>query len=378
MAQIQPARTPAHLAPPRKGPGRYPVVQDRIIEHLRGSILRGELAPGAQVPTRAKLETRFRCSSLTVHRALGRLHSDGYVVSRGRAGTFVVDRPPHLYHFGLVFAGSPKTGWNLFWQTLDRAAERLAKGQEWRLSRYYGCGDTPLAGDYSRLLQDVLAHRLAGLFFASAPFLLQGSPVLLVPDLPRVAIMSNPVKAQVLGLELDTLNFVTRGVAHLAARGRRKLAVIAAPGVPGSDWEVNLHKAVAANGMETRPAWLHVQHLNRGPWHQHLIALLFSVAPADRPDALLICDDNLVQGACDGLIAAGVRVPQDVDVVAHCNFPPPSAPQLPARRLGFAAPEILACGIKLLQQCRDGVALSATNHVPARFEDEVDANGSPQ
>src|SRR5213075_2152777 len=54
-----------------------------------------------------------------------------------------------------------------------------------------------------------------------------------------------------------------------------------------------------------------------------------------RPDALIVGDDSLLDAAVTGLINAGVRVPQDVEVVTHCNFPYPTESAVPVTRLGF-------------------------------------------
>ena len=50
----------------------------------------------------------------------------------------------------------------------------------------------------------------------------------------------------------------------------------------------------------------------------------------DRPDALVITDDNLVPAATAGVLAAGRRVPADLEVVAHANFPHVTPSAVPA------------------------------------------------
>ena len=46
-------------------------------------------------------------------------------------------------------------------------------------------------------------------------------------------------------------------------------------------------------------------------------------------------DDNLVPDATAGLVAADVRVPYDIEVVAHANLPHSTPSAVPARRIGF-------------------------------------------
>ena len=89
------------------------------------------------------------------------------------------------------------------------------------------------------------------------------------------------------------------------------------------------------------------------------------------PDALLISDDNLVEHATAGLVAAGARVPEDVEVVAHCNFPWPTPSVLSVERLGYDAREVLDRCLRAIDDRRSGVPGSDNVDVPVRFEREV-------
>jgi DNA-binding LacI/PurR family transcriptional regulator len=88
------------------------------------------------------------------------------------------------------------------------------------------------------------------------------------------------------------------------------------------------------------------------------------------PDALFIGDDNFVEYATAGIIDAGARVGEDLEVVGHCNFPWPTPSAIPLRRLGYDVREFLDVSLKTLQQQRDGQEHPPYT-VPARFEDEL-------
>jgi hypothetical protein len=90
-----------------------------------------------------------------------------------------------------------------------------------------------------------------------------------------------------------------------------------------------------------------------------------------RPDGLIIADDNFVEAASGGLIRAGVRVPEDVEVVAHCNFPWPTPSVLPVKRLGFSARQVLRECINSVDAQRRGEAIKPPIAIPALFEEEV-------
>jgi DNA-binding LacI/PurR family transcriptional regulator len=93
----------------------------------------------------------------------------------------------------------------------------------------------------------------------------------------------------------------------------------------------------------------------------------------ERPDGLIVADDNLVEHASAGIVDAMVRVPDDLEMVAHCNFPWPTPSVVKARRLGYDAREVVDACIRLLDRQREhrGQRMSQTQPIPARFEDEL-------
>ncbi|PPS90371.1 GntR family transcriptional regulator [Streptomyces sp. MH60] len=65
-------------------------LHERIAADLRDGIMSGELAPGASLPSTARLKERFDASNATVQKALQLLKEEGLVV--GRAGASVTVR----------------------------------------------------------------------------------------------------------------------------------------------------------------------------------------------------------------------------------------------------------------------------------------------
>ncbi|MFE1574864.1 GntR family transcriptional regulator [Streptomyces fradiae] len=65
-------------------------LHERIAADLRDEIMSGDLAPGAKVPSTARLKERFDASSATIQKALQLLKDEGLVV--GRAGAAVTVR----------------------------------------------------------------------------------------------------------------------------------------------------------------------------------------------------------------------------------------------------------------------------------------------
>src|SRR5687768_13516836 len=97
------------------------VTRDSILAHLKAQIVSGDLPPGSRMPTRRELERQFKSTLVTMQRAFEKLQEEGFVAARGKAGTFVAERPPHLFNYALVFPRKPSPNhdrWPRFWEAL--------------------------------------------------------------------------------------------------------------------------------------------------------------------------------------------------------------------------------------------------------------------
>jgi DNA-binding LacI/PurR family transcriptional regulator len=351
-------------------PDRHAAKQDRIVTDLRDAIRDGRHPPGSRLPTRAALQDTYRVSSVTVQRALDRLIADGFAVARGRHGTFVVDRPPHTCTYGLLIPGLQGDGhWVRFWTALANEASAMTRSHKVQINRYYGIDGERDGEDWRRLLHDLAAERLAGMLMATAPpGSLQETPVM-TAQLPRVAITLRPLKPAFTPLMLDTISFVERALEHLHALGRTRVALLGVPGHP-PEFHKRFAECLKRYGMNTRPFWFQQVTPSAPEPAQGVAHLLLHPGQRDRPDALIISDDNLVEHATAGIVAAGIAVPGDCAIVAHCNFPWPTPSALPMRRLGYDAREVLRVAVASIDRQRRGEPAGSLV-VPARFEDEL-------
>jgi GntR family transcriptional repressor for pyruvate dehydrogenase complex len=70
--------------------------RDRVVEHVRRRIQKGELRPGDRLPGERDLAVELGLSRPSVRSGLEALEAMGVVVSRRGAGTFIADGPPDL------------------------------------------------------------------------------------------------------------------------------------------------------------------------------------------------------------------------------------------------------------------------------------------
>ena len=94
-----------------------------------------------------------------------------------------------------------------------------------------------------------------------------------------------------------------------------------------------------------------------------------------RPDGLIVSDDNLVDHVYEGMARAGVRIPRDVEVVAHCNFPVAAPSAQDAARLGYDVRAFLEQAVACLSRQRDGKRVKRVTRMPALFEWEMVRGG---
>ena len=165
----------------------------------------------------------------------------------------------------------------------------------------------------------------------------------------------------------------------LASQGCRRAALLtpAFPQPAGEALATQYGQLAANLGMELRPQWLQGVNPLAPGWASQAAHLLASLPKAGRPDGLVITDDNLAGPASDGLLQAGIRVPEELRVVAHANFPWPTPCRVPATRLGYDIGKLLRiCMERIAEQRRGGTPPRGTL-LPPLFEDEVRA-GKPE
>jgi DNA-binding LacI/PurR family transcriptional regulator len=106
-------------------------------------------------------------------------------------------------------------------------------------------------------------------------------------------------------------------VAHLMARGRRRIGYVSGPQVLSNITRRNatLH-ALAMSGIKGRQR----QYVGGADGWLNGAAVAARVAQ-DRPDAVVCYDDKLALAVMDGLRGLGVRVPDDVAVVGFDDIP---------------------------------------------------------
>lgn len=345
-----------------------------VLERLRDDVVSGRFVPGSRFPTRIDLQERFGASIATIQRAVNHLTQEGFVTVRGRQGTFVAEHPPHTSTYALV---NLEPAFLLpqavrFWDTLARVSHEFERwsGQRIRLyDRVLLHTDDP---GYRQLAADVTLHRVAGVIYVGRVDM-NGSPLLDLNSCARVGMGSPPLFGKLPSLDQDWYQMFDRALDDFLNHGRRRVAVLSTDAYPPVYYDYIVSGA-AARGLTLRPQWFQVVNVLTGDWVSRIVHLLAQSGQAERPDALFVTNDNFLVPALRGLEAAGCRVPDDIEVLSHWNFPAKFEGPGPVRLLGFDARQALQACIDVLDEQRRGGNPPMMSKIPAVFEEEIETS----
>ncbi len=338
----------------------------RVVSSLRDGIVKGLYRPGHRFPTRPEMVEKFGVSIATLQRALDALSEDGFIRARTGAGTFVVDNPPHLCNYAVA---APKSGlWSCFYDSL-REAIRSGDLGDVEFNEYITSRDVAFRQGVNNLCRDASSRRLAGIIVSGDPVGLQDTGIFDIPAIPCVATQY-AFDVPCPRVYLNHESFLKRAVEFLFARGRRRIAHLFMDfeAHPVADFEEHVRRL----NIEVRPYWIQsvaMHALFRSA--TNVIHLLSELEGDKKPDALIIHDDNLVEHTASGLLAAGIRVPEDLEIVTIFNYPTHTHCQLPMTRIGLDMRKLLQTCIEVLNKRRKGEPVPAGTTLDALFEDEI-------
>lgn len=341
-----------------------------IAASLRREILGGKFSVGDRLPSWDEIAERFDTTKVTVKKAIDVLAEDGLLEARMGAGTFVTG-PAQASLLPVVLAISTGSvpGRSRFLEALEREAQRLAREGR-NLSVYRDSANRHQDARFSTIARLTLEHRVRGIVFAPDAFPLMGTPLCDEPHIPRVRIGSGGVDG-IPGIGFGAQPAMAEmAMAHFAQQGRRRVALIRHAHYEGELADDPFPRIAARHGLTTRPEWILGASAFQAPDTAEPIARLLAMGQGEnRPDALLIADDNLVPYATRGMKAAGVRGGEDMDIVAHANFPCPTECHVPARRIGNDVGAILELALEVIEAQREGRKIERRT-VPVRWEEQ--------
>jgi DNA-binding LacI/PurR family transcriptional regulator len=326
---------------------------------MRREIVSGRLAPGDRLPTHVDLARHFGVSNVTIQNGLNQLAGDGFIEIRPRVGSFVVEHPPHVRNIALVFPFDPaappaRWNWSRYYQTLTMAAREVQSELDRRLMPFHGVDFDSNSEDRRQLLRQIERRQLAGIIFANPSEMFEDTPIVDDRHLARVELALGGA-ADWPVINLDSRRWFELALDRLARRGRRRVAILLHRFVRNKFFQAHaFDPSLAERDMRCPPYWRQAIDWHDPEAASHCVQLLMRGPVEERPEALLVADDNLIDGVSAGLVRAGAQVPEEVEVVARANFPVPAQPALPFRLLGYDMRDVLRRAVELIDRQRRG------------------------
>ncbi|MEI7437911.1 MAG: winged helix-turn-helix domain-containing protein, partial [bacterium] len=129
---------------------------EHITQSLKSGMLDGRYPAGSRLPTRLELQSDFGASPVTLQKVITRLAEEGFILTRGRQGTFMSETPSHLHRMGLLFELSREdVESSIFLDGLRKCASRVEQTTSLSFECFYDLKRGMAAPDAVRLMEQV-------------------------------------------------------------------------------------------------------------------------------------------------------------------------------------------------------------------------------
>ena len=323
----------------------------QVYAHVRGKIASGEYKPGEALPTQRELSHSFRVSENTASVAMGRLVHDGLVVRKAGLGSFVNsgvqaavsvgevhfilqravpsqrERPATLALIEDFSHACDQKGYVPMWHHLPHTA---MLHPESLLPRFRGARAAIGALDIPAVFLDYLARQ----------------------DIPVVAVLPRDYGRQLRQALYPQLTFdrratVTKAVEHLVRLGHRSIAYV---GLAGSPARTSAFvAAVQQHDLSVPIGWIReFSRDDSSGWIRHVLGC------ESRPQAICCATEHVALYVEQIAIDSGVRIPEDVALVACDEGPEAVEAPVPITTVGKNLDEIYQRALEAVEQMGPG------------------------
>ena len=362
----------------KKGGRRNTAVE--IVNECRRRFSENEWPAGTSLPSNRKLAVEFGVSLLTMQKALDRLRQEGLVKIENRRGTIVAPNASPYVNYGIAFSLNPTSenewSWSSFNTGMLHQMSTMNAESNWKGRAYFGV-DGPDTKDYRRLEQDLNNDVLSGLILIGYECV-KDTPVVKNRKVPLVGIKGNrPLVPGISYISMGHYEMIDKALSEIAAHGRKRVAVLAQSS-NGPNYESDITARIRAYGMTTYPHWIQGSNVQNPHWSRNCMQLLLHPGQAERPDAVLVTDDNLLACACLGITASGMCVPDDIMIASAWNFPESIPPGLPILKVGFDLRTVINTCIRLIQRQMSHEEVPEVTEIPVLISNDLTYTRLPE
>lgn len=340
-----------------------------VIDDIRRQILHGRWQPRHRIPTRDALISQYNTSRATIQKAMDELLREGFICANGKGGTFVTDTPPNLTSIAVVFpaSGSESGSWDALWSGFV-GQKRYFEERFARTFVFYHLelGDVECP-ELRRLRDDAAGGKLAGIIMPFPP------PEIMLAELrpyqvPLAAITRERQHEGLNTVWVDYDSFFRQSLEYLQSRNCKTAALIVNDRLP-LDYIDNFVRMAAEYGILVPENLIQAGGLDNfaQPWITRMTRLMMQ----NRPDGLVVANENMIDAVINGLQQENLTVGRDISLAVHTNFPAQRPNGYDMQRIGFNIRSMLDACINALTVCRTGKRIMHHSLVPAELEDQV-------
>lgn len=354
-------------------------LQTSLQQQVRDKVLRqiesGAWRPEQRLPSDEALARELGVHYHTVRLALSSLAQEGNLVRHRGRGTFVADHCVRQ-HTGVLFGSDLNHFHAMAFNTLfakhvqdyfhgEKNEVKMYFVQRWLRDRQGVCND-----DFAR---DIAEGALrACLVVGGAQFVAaENFDLLLRHRIPFVLGTAFPTDFPSVCFDLRGL--VERGMERLIAGGYRRIAIVygrypEAPVLPTEEiFYQSYQRALAKAGLMSRREWIKDEREPGQETGYHAMKELWALG-ANRPEAVLSCDNVITQGMIHAWWELGIQVPRDLGFITHSNKEVPILYPTPLTRLACDVRELVEAAGRMLLALAEGRPLKSQRMiVPVRL-----------
>lgn len=339
-----------------------------IAGELRSRIISGQWQPGEKIASEKSLASEFRVCRATVKKSLGDLEREGLLWSRRGKGRFVSDRDTRgkTWVAGVVLFDQTHLAHPVMSKRLVGLQEVLGKAGYHLKAVAMNRMARPGAGGVRTSLAQLLRVESIDGAIVLAEQTDRSQVEQLAQYVPVVWLNHPTLSPRLLGIHEDHIGGAFAAAKHLLQLGHRHIALLTGPesfGIAHAQWDgARLAVREIASDGEGQLSVLYSRDAFTVEEGRELAQRLLD-GPA-RPTAVICGSDDLAIGAFEVFRSAGLKVPDDISMVAWNDTL--TAEQIPLSmttvRIDFS--RSAACGARML------LRLMEQADEPAEWEDE--------
>jgi hypothetical protein len=329
---------------------KHRAIQDDIRRKIAGGIW----LPSQRLPTREKLLCDYATSRATLQKAFDQLMQEDFIVSCGKAGTFVAELPPSLSSIAIVLPfNEQEPVRDLMWSSCIAQRHYFESRFKRTFSFYFLEHNDSDCKDYIRLMGDATAGYLGGIIFPQLPDLNLFEKIRKF----NIPIITVTARRDIQGLCTAWLDYgmlISRALDYLQARGRTKVALLANTTLPLEHIEC-FRQEIRKRKLESDEHWIQGAGIDAfsPPWTVNLVRLMMRQGQNGRPDGLIVLNQNMAGLALKAIHHEELLPGRDIDIVAHASFPMANPAEGAMKRFGFDVRSMVGLCVEALETLRE-------------------------